>query len=905
MRKALRPVGVGLALAFTGGAGHVAAAEPEEHVAYVLEPIASFDNQAKAQVIGSLLRLRVSDGGEFALASGNPSLLALGRAVKCDLRGFDPAALAATADRNLDEGCQRSMAARLGAGGLFWGHLYDGPGGRLWVKLHLWRKGKAGQSKALPYDEALRERLVGRLYEHLTHPERAADVRVGGPAGLAGELWVDEKGQGVFSEGTELTVSAGKHTFELRQAGRVLARASAVVTAGEANSVRLTFVPRTDLDPTEGLRDPPPVVTKSEDDWKRTAGFGGLGLGAVALGAGIFSSFRVARLDDRLASGPYELYRASAPGQRACAAAAQGFVASTAGAASSSQVDNVCSQGSTFRTAQFVAYPLAAVFVGVGSYFLLTSPKAPASKAALQRRLDWTIVPGWGASGAGAWLHGQFLDPRPREAAGMRRAYATFLSVFASGVLASLLAASCGLDDSPFDCADSRRLLGDQAPSECLGGGGTAGVSGVGGTAGVSGAGGVGGAGTAGIGGRGGSSGSASCAQDGDCTAAGSLCVTQACTTPSTTCSKGTLVVVPDAAFAGTLAAELDGACFYRALAPALTAAATNGSSTTRVVVYATAVTGPALVPAGVRLEGRPTAPAAHVAWTASGGAGAAGAGGAALVTLSDGAALAGFALDAAGTVGVRIDTGKASLHGPLEVRGGAPAVSVEGTASATVTGTAEAKVLFTANERGLYAAGTAGLEVSGVGGESVVIEKTSKGAGVLFDKGQIDKGELKVTGALVRDNTGSNGFNGSGGIEVRESRKATVSGGTFSGNNTAVGFQGAGISATVSGGTFSGNNTAVGFQGSPGDMANAFQGITLTDNAFSAPALPGVVICGTGLGADGTTLRLGPDNDFPTGGEASPATCQAFEDVQVGNCTGGFDIGFTGSANKFDVVCQ
>ncbi len=439
----------------------------------------------------------------------------------------------------------------------------------------------------------------------------------------------------------------------------------------------------------------------------------------------------------------------------------------------------------------------------------------------------------------------------------------------------------------------------------CAARAGRAGTSGLGGTAGapLEGTGGaplMGAAGSGGVGGTGGSGGS--CSDDSGCktTGEGSLCVQSVCTQPLATCDKAAVVVV-DEAFNGSLVGAPLGGCYYRDVDTAL--GAVVDGITKRLAVYATEAVSaaPIEVKAGVAFEGHGAAAGQPVTLTVTG------AGGAALVTLGDGAALSGFALDGKGAKVVAVLAGKASLAGPLTVRGGVPALSVEGTASATVTGTAEAKVLFTANERGLYAAGTAGLELSGTGGESVVIEKTTKGAGVLFDKGQIDKGELKVTGALVRDNQGSDSTNGSGGVEVRESRKATVSGGTFSNNNTSLSFQGQGISATVSGGTFSNNNTSLSFQGSPGDLFDAFKDVRVTVNDFSA-ALPsgggGAVICGRSLTASGTTLTLGQGGQANLFPEA--ATCEQLDTaVQPGSCSSGANIGFTGgTGNPFDVVC-
>jgi hypothetical protein len=275
----------------------------------------------------------------------------------------------------------------------------------------------------------------------------------------------------------------------------------------------------------------------------------------------------------------------------------------------------------------------------------------------------------------------------------------------------------------------------------------------------------------------------------------------------------------------------------------------------------------------------------------------------------------------------VRVEAGALAVAGPTMLTTAGLGLEVAGEATATVTGTAEQKVLVSGNARGIYVGATASLEVTGTGGESVVIEGTDKGAGVLVDKGQLDKGKLTMTGVFVRDNQGSDSLNGSGGVEVRGGRKATVSGGTFSNNNTSVSFQGAGISATVSGGTFSNNNTSVSFQGagisatvsggtfsnnntsvsfqgSKGDLFDAFKDVVLEDNNFSG-ALPsggaGVVICGRSLAASGTTLTIrGSNNQFPTS-----ATCQQLASAtQPGSCDLGTELGLTGDLNPFTVTC-
>jgi hypothetical protein len=334
-----------------------AAPEPTA-VAHVLELASEFEMQARAQTLTNLLRLRVGDGGDYLLASQNPSLVVVAAAVRCDVRGFGVGALREDADRSIDERCLRSMSVRLDAERYFWGHLYTGSDGRLWVKAHLWQQGQASRTKALPYDEGTRDRLVGRLYLHLVHPTDAADVRIDGPLDVEGELYVDGVGQGPYAPGLETTLRAGEHAFELRKEGRVLARVTAPVTAGKANGVRLAFVPRTDLDPTEGFRDPPAVRVTPRGEWKQTAGWVGLGIGAAGLlGAGALFALRQSAqsdLDDVCRGRDY------CPGQARAA----------------------LDRSNRWGTLSLVSLGVGAASAGVGAFLLLTAPRSRPNGAA-------------------------------------------------------------------------------------------------------------------------------------------------------------------------------------------------------------------------------------------------------------------------------------------------------------------------------------------------------------------------------------------------------------------------------------------------------------------------------------------------------------------------------------------
>jgi hypothetical protein len=407
---------------------------------------------------------------------------------------------------------------------------------------------------------------------------------------------------------------------------------------------------------------------------------------------------------------------------------------------------------------------------------------------------------------------------------------------------------------------------GDEAPGGASGLGGQGGVGGVGGVSGVSGSGGSGGSG-----GVGGGAGGAGCVEDGACASqgAGSLCVGEVCTKASASCDKAALLVV-EKGFAGTLDDAPLGACYFRALDDAL--GAVDAEKTKRLDVYAAAATAsaPIAVGAGVRLAGHGPAAGQAVALAVTGG------GGVALVTLGDGASLAGFRLDAQGAKAVAVPAGAASLSGPLELRGGAPALAVEGTAQATVTGSATAKVLVTANARGVVVAAEAAVAMQGGDDpESLVVEDTNGGAAVLFEASTA-AGQCSALGKVtLRRNKGVSGTDGTGALEVRRGRQVVVDGCTFEDNRQSVTFNGIG--------------------GAAGSGPDDFAGVQLQRNQFAA-ALPteggGSVVCGSNLGSDNTTLPLRDGNVFPSALACDPAATSSF------NCGGGQVLAHSGGAD-------
>jgi hypothetical protein len=397
---ARRRGGLALALSFVSASAGAAPAGPQTPPLTVLELEADSRHETDAQTLTNELRQAVIDAPEHALHSSNPALVIVAGRVHCDLRPFDQ--FGPDSDRGIDEACQRRMAARLDVRRLLWGHLYE-QNGTLFAKAHLYREGAIERVVTVPFEPAARARVARRLYAKLVTPERVGDVRVQGDASFAGaELYAGSVALGPFTPGVEMTLASGPLVLEARREGRVLARAKGVVAAEGMTEMRLVFEPRTDLDPAAGFRDPPSVVTSSSD-WKRTAGFISLGLGATLIGAGVLATVRVNGMKDDFDSDRGLLaYRAGMPSD-ACQAAERSGSSSQPGAASANRFDRLCSSAAAFEVAQYMFYGTGALAVGAGVYLLVTSYRAevPSAKAGPGARgATWSVRP-WGGLRAG------------------------------------------------------------------------------------------------------------------------------------------------------------------------------------------------------------------------------------------------------------------------------------------------------------------------------------------------------------------------------------------------------------------------------------------------------------------------------------------------------------------------
>jgi hypothetical protein len=125
----------------------------------------------------------------------------------------------------------------------------------------------------------------------------------------------------------------------------------------------------------------------------RTAGWAGVGLGGVLLAAGLYSVVRVHDIDT---NDRFDLYRQGfPPGDDICDKARAGQSSRIVGSATPTEMQDFCSEATTFQMLQYVFFGLGAISTGAGVYLLATDkgPSAPAAQA------QWKLAPSVSRSG--------------------------------------------------------------------------------------------------------------------------------------------------------------------------------------------------------------------------------------------------------------------------------------------------------------------------------------------------------------------------------------------------------------------------------------------------------------------------------------------------------------------------
>jgi hypothetical protein len=301
--------------------------------------IQSDDAEDQADALTAALRSRVRALHGFSLAEGDFALEVLTVGFKC---GETP-----------DEACQARIADHIHADRYIWGTLKRSKTSRqVTADLHFWSRGRpAIRSQSIysdnlttPGDDVLK-RLADDMLAKLLQPKKTG-------------------------AGPTLTPAAAP--------GPAPALAGAVSLTGRSN----VAAPSSDE-----------PIEEHTNNGKRTAGWAGVGLGGVLLAAGLYSVVRVHDIDT---NDRFDLYRQGfPPGDDICDKARAGTSSKIVGAATPTEMQDFCSEATTFQMLQYVFFGLGAVSAGAGVYLLATdkSGQPPAAQS------SWKLSPSVSRSG--------------------------------------------------------------------------------------------------------------------------------------------------------------------------------------------------------------------------------------------------------------------------------------------------------------------------------------------------------------------------------------------------------------------------------------------------------------------------------------------------------------------------
>jgi tetratricopeptide (TPR) repeat protein len=190
-------------------------------------------------------------------------------------------------------------------------------------------------------------------------------------------------------------VDPGEHVIVTRAPGHPPSTARTTLAIGERKGIALVVLEPAPEVPaaTPKLNEAPAAQGTS---WRLGVGIAGVGVGAALLATGIVSTVEVLGVNNDPNFVKYKMLNASS--FDVCATAQTDHV--NTGLAAS--VISLCSKLSTFEKLEGVAYTSAAVFTGLGLYFLLTA-RPPATQPATSLVVAPRVGPG--LAGASAALH--------------------------------------------------------------------------------------------------------------------------------------------------------------------------------------------------------------------------------------------------------------------------------------------------------------------------------------------------------------------------------------------------------------------------------------------------------------------------------------------------------------------
>ncbi len=277
--------------------------------------VQSEDADDQSEALTAAIRSRVRALRGFSLADSDFALEVLTLGLKCDAN---------------EEVCQSKIGDHIHADRYVWGAVKRSKNHRQIVAdLHLWTRGRPPGRTQLTYSD------------NLTAPGDEALKRL------------VEDALGKLFEPSKVASSAPS-------ASSPVSAAPLLSSYDVAARIRTDAAPRAPVD----------APDDSSGDTHRTAGWAGLGLGGVLLGASIYSIVRVHAIntDDRVA-----LYRQGFHSDvDVCDQARAGVDSKVTGSATPTEMRDFCSEATTFQTLQYVFLGLGAVSAGAGIYLLAT-----------------------------------------------------------------------------------------------------------------------------------------------------------------------------------------------------------------------------------------------------------------------------------------------------------------------------------------------------------------------------------------------------------------------------------------------------------------------------------------------------------------------------------------------------
>lgn len=374
----------GLSAATWGALAEAAPPGPGVESLPVLE-IATDDADEQAKALTQAIRSRVKASTQYSLADQSVSLQVLLLSLKCpDVP---------------DAMCQEKIAGKIKSDRYIWGTMKKGANKTVVADLHLYVKGRPDQRQQFTYAETMTDALDAQMQKQaesmflrVTQFGRVGVVRLGMETPMDGEVFANGQSIGNITQADhEYTLPVGETVFEVRSAGKVIARGQGTVLATAPIELKLTDV----KDKVEGPRarsgdDAPPAA------WKRPASYAAVGVGAVFLGLGALRTIQNITYKDSAFVAYRDSRRRDEPSD-ACARARAGVPSSNTAAPPVGTIVSQCDAADGRQVQQYVFYITGGVLVAAGGllyYTTLNKDGGTASAAAAAaKRVSLDVAP--------------------------------------------------------------------------------------------------------------------------------------------------------------------------------------------------------------------------------------------------------------------------------------------------------------------------------------------------------------------------------------------------------------------------------------------------------------------------------------------------------------------------------